>query len=169
MSTDRPTPAWLTPVSELLAQPAPGFSPDVTPEEGRELVRRLNEPGGAQLPLNESEHEFILSEPAVRDGDQVERLHQVLDEDGGNDLYSRGIRAGLAYAEGRTPAPLTGHEPDGLPLGEDLYREVAVANESVQGALDQPLPHPQDYIVGIEATCLWLICHTDSPPLDLHT
>ena len=169
MSDDRPTPAWLTPVSELLAQPVPEFSPPVTPEEGRELLRRIHVPGGAKLPLNASEREFISSEPAVRDGEQVERLHRALDQDGGEDLYTRGIRAGLAYAEGRTPAPLTGHQTDGLPRCADLREEAALGNESLQGALDELFPHSQDYIVGVEATCLWLICHTDMPPIDLDT
>jgi len=171
MSDDRPTPAWLRPVSELLAeQPVFDDPPPVTPEEGRELLRRINAPGGAKLVLNVAEHDFVFSGPAPRDGGQVERLHRALEQDGGDGLYVRGIRAGLAYAEGRTPAaPLTGHQPGGLPRCRDLYREVAMANESLQGLLDQPFPHPQDYVVGVEATCLWLICHTDMPPIDLDT
>lgn len=171
MSDDRPTPAWLTPVNELLAN-EPTWdvpSPPVTPEEGRELLRRINAPGGAQLLLNASEREFISSEPAVRDKEHVERLHQALEQDGEDGLYVRGIRAGLAYAEGRTPAPLTGYHPRELPRCADLREEAALGNESLQGALDEPFPHPQDYVVGVEATCLWLICHTDMPPIELDT
>lgn len=172
MSDDRPTPAWLRPVSELLAEQPGVFEdpPPLTPEEGRGLLRKLNQPGGSRIVLNEAEHDFVFSGPAPRDRDQVERLHRALEQDGGDGLYVRGIRAGLAFAEGHTPAaPLTGHQPGGLARCRDLYREAARAGDSLQGLLDVPFPHPQDYVVGVEATCLWLICHTDMPPIDLDT
>ncbi|MFE9247176.1 hypothetical protein [Nocardiopsis sp. NPDC006938] len=164
-----PRPAWLTPVSELLAAPMPPMEPPLTTEQGLALVRMLNTPGGASHVLSPSEHEFVCAQPAIRDHVLVQRLAEavIVEEDGS--AFVEGVRRAVAYAQGRERhGPLSGRSPRTvLPLCSDLDLEADLAEETLSGRADTPLAHPRDLLTGVEHTCLWLTCRTDEPPLRL--
>lgn len=162
------TPWWLKPASELNAMPQPDPEPPLTMVQGMDLIRRLNAPGGASRTLTASEHEFVCAQPAIRDGAVVQRMVTAAQAAAESDFVT-GIQATLAYAQGRERrGPLSGRVPQTvLPLCGDLDIEADLAEETLAGAADIPLPYPRDLLTGVEHTCLWLTCRTEDPPLDL--
>ena len=162
------TPWWLTPASELVAAPAPPMEPPLSVEQGLELIRMLNAPGGASHVLSASEHEFVCAQPAIRDHALVQLLAETAAREP-DSAFVVGVRRTVAYAQGNQACgPLSGRSPrTPLPLCTDLDTEADLAEETLAGAADTPLPHPRDMLTGVEHTCLWLTCRTDDPPLHL--
>lgn len=163
MTTDKP--AWLMTPAELAALPLPPEPPELTPEEGAALIRRLNET--TLLSVTSEELDFLSKRPPVRYAADVARIRHLLDQKDDGSQFYRGVRAGLDYAAGRlVVGPLTGEPPRRCPPWcGDLDREVSLAADALEGDVDEPLPYSRDYIVGVEHVCMWLNCTTSDPPV----
>lgn len=162
-------PAWLMAPQELATLPHPALPPEPTDEEGRELVARLNAPDGPEVELNAAQIDYLAVRAPVRYTADVAHLREKLDREDDGSPWCVGVRAALEYAEGNQAlGPLTG-EPSKRrtpPSQGDLGDELRVAIDALASDLDTPLPHPRDFIVAVEHTCMWLRCTTNAPPLE---
>ncbi|WP_017559867.1 hypothetical protein [Nocardiopsis baichengensis] len=158
------------PVSEIIASEAPMPPPRaLSREEGAELIRRMNQPGGHKLVLDADEQDFIAAQPPVREPAAIDWLVRELTEapEPGSDFY-RAVCATVDFAFGRGRGPLSGEAPrNSPPTCSDIEYEESVAVRYIHGQTshtESPLRRSQDYSVGVEHTCLWLRCATGQPP-----
>jgi len=155
--------------SEIVAPPVPPPR-RIGPEEGAELIRRLNQPDGWQIVLDADEQTYISAQPPIRDREAVRWLIRELrdDPEPDSDFY-QAILETLDWAYGRSPrGPLSGERADHQPpTCGDIEYEESVAVRYMYGQTshtESPLPRSQDWAVGVEHTCLWLRCATGDPP-----
>lgn len=168
---ERPGGRYLPPLVEDLIAEAPPMPPprEITPEEGAELIRRLNAPRGDRLVLDVDQAHYISDQPPIRSPEAVAELERRLREEPGDGDFYRAICETLDFAFGRTPTgPLSGEPPKHTPpTCGDLYHEEAVALRYINRETlhtESPLRRSQDFAVGVEHTCMYLQCRTDDPP-----
>lgn len=134
-----------------------------------DLRRRLNADPG--LTMNPDEHRAYYTLGIVRDLPDVDALvrqvgNEALDTDGASRSrhYAAGILDAVAWARGdRDDAPVTGtpSKARSASTGE-MHREATDASEVMQGV--RICGHPGEYVTGVEATLLWLLCMSDAHP-----
>jgi len=141
---------------------------ELSVEEGRALIERLN--AHAQGALPPEEWDFVAHQPAIRYAADIERLASQAAREHETEFIA-GVRAALDHARGQIAVgPLTNVPPrQDPPCCQDLEAEATAARDSVAGMLDTPLSCSRDFAAGVEDTMTWLTCGTDTAPLDLET